>query len=198
MGNCNNKSKTSLKNLKTKPTNKIPYNDYGYLFKVVMIGDSGSGKSSVLLRFADNTFLDNIMSTIGVDFKSQTLKIGEENIKLQIWDTAGQEKYRTITSTYYRAAQGVVLVFDVTSEESFQNTKKWFSDLEKYTEKSVYKILVGNKADLTDQRKVSLSQVEEYAQSMGVPYIETSAKEGTNITLTFDQLALGMMKNVSL
>jgi len=200
MGNCNkSKTKNRIKLDKTKQIQKGPLtNDYTYLFKVVLIGDSGSGKSSVLLRFADNTFLESMMSTIGVDFKIQTLKIGPENVKLQIWDTAGQEKFKTITSTYYRGSNGVVLVFDVTNEESFLNIQKWLSDVDKATDKSVFKILVGNKADMIDTRKVSQSQAEAYSQAMGIPYIETSAKEGTNIQATFEQLAVGMMKNVTL
>jgi len=172
-------------------------NDFTYLFKVVMIGDSGSGKSSVLLRFADNTFLDNIMSTIGVDFKIRTLKIGEDNVKLQIWDTAGQERFKTITSSYYRGTHGVVLVFDVTNEETYQNIQKWLADVERSTDDSVFKILVGNKADLLE-RQVPKQVAEDFAKSVQIPYIETSAKEATNIQFTFEELSRGMIKNMPL
>jgi len=185
---------------KTTATKNAPVfnNDFTYLFKVVMIGDSGSGKSSVLLRFADNTFLDNIMSTIGVDFKIRTLKIGEDNVKLQIWDTAGQERFKTITSSYYRGTHGVVLVYDVTNEETYQNIQKWLADVERSTDDSVFKILVGNKADLLDERQVPKQVAEDFAKSVQVPYIETSAKEATNIQFTFEELSRGMIKNMPL
>jgi len=192
------KSQIHKKGKTTAPKNAPVFNnDFTYLFKVVMIGDSGSGKSSVLLRFADNTFLDNIMSTIGVDFKIRTLKIGEDNVKLQIWDTAGQERFKTITSSYYRGTHGVVLVFDVTNEETYQNIQKWLADVERSTDDSVFKILVGNKADLLE-RQVPKQVAEDFAKSVQVPYIETSAKEATNIQFTFEELSRGMIKNMPL
>ncbi|XP_059911082.1 ras-related protein Rab-35b isoform X3 [Gadus macrocephalus] len=103
--------------------------DYDYLFKLLIIGDSGVGKSSLLLRFADNTFSGNYITTIGVDFKIRTVEINGEKVKLQIWDTAGQERFRTITSTYYRGTHGVIVVYDVTSAESFVNVKRWLHEI---------------------------------------------------------------------
>ncbi|XP_056275538.1 ras-related protein Rab-35b isoform X2 [Pseudoliparis swirei] len=103
--------------------------DYDYLFKLLIIGDSGVGKSSLLLRFADNTFSGSYITTIGVDFKIRTVEINGEKVKLQIWDTAGQERFRTITSTYYRGTHGVIVVYDVTSAESFVNVKRWLHEI---------------------------------------------------------------------
>ncbi|XP_065759795.1 ras-related protein Rab-35 isoform X2 [Muntiacus reevesi] len=103
--------------------------DYDHLFKLLIIGDSGVGKSSLLLRFADNTFSGSYITTIGVDFKIRTVEINGEKVKLQIWDTAGQERFRTITSTYYRGTHGVIVVYDVTSAESFVNVKRWLHEI---------------------------------------------------------------------
>ena len=101
--------------------------DYDYLFKLVLIGDSGVGKSCLLLRFADDSFTDSYISTIGVDFRFRTVTIDKKTVKLQIWDTAGQERFRTITSAYYRGAHGIIMVYDVTSEESFEHVEEWLS-----------------------------------------------------------------------
>ncbi|WBY58514.1 ras-related protein Rab-1B [Plasmodium yoelii yoelii] len=105
---------------------------YDSLFKILLIGDSGVGKSCLLLRFADDTYTDSYISTIGVDFKIKTIEIDDKIIKLQIWDTAGQERFRTITSSYYRGAQGIIIVYDVTDRDSFNNVKNWIIEIEKY------------------------------------------------------------------
>ncbi|KAF1762029.1 hypothetical protein GCK72_010290 [Caenorhabditis remanei] len=158
--------------------------DYDHLFKLLIIGDSGVGKSSLLLRFADNTFSENYITTIGVDFKIRTMDINGQRVKLQIWDTAGQERFRTITSTYYRGTHGVVVVYDVTNGESFGNVKRWLQEIENNCD-SVQKVLVGNKCEESDRRVVLESDARNYAQSMNIAFFETSAKEDKNVEPMF-------------
>ncbi|CAN1259158.1 Ras-related protein RABD2b, partial [Linum perenne] len=140
-----------------------------YLFKLLLIGDSGVGKSCLLLRFADDSYLDSYISTIGVDFKIRTVEQDGKTIKLQIWDTAGQERFRTITSSYYRGAHGIIVVYDVTDLESFNNVK----------------LLVGNKSDLTANRVVPYETAKAFADEIGIPFMETSAKNAANVEDAF-------------
>jgi Ras-related protein Rab-1A len=159
--------------------------DYDYLFKIVIIGDSGVGKSCMLLRFADGTFTDSFISTIGVDFKIKTLRIDDKKIKLQIWDTAGQDRFKSITSSYYRGAHGIILVYDITDKQSFANIETWLGDIERYGLKTVNKLLIGNKCDLTDQREVDYETGQHLANELNISFIETSAKDSTNINDAF-------------
>uniref|UniRef100_A0A914BWX9 Ras-related protein Rab-35 n=1 Tax=Acrobeloides nanus TaxID=290746 RepID=A0A914BWX9_9BILA len=159
--------------------------DYDHLFKLLIIGDSGVGKSSLLLRFADNTFSPNYITTIGVDFKIRTINIDGQRIKLQIWDTAGQERFRTITSTYYRGTHGVIVVFDVTNGESFSNVKRWLHEIENNCD-NVQKILVGNKVDDPERRVVVDSDAKRFAETIKINYFETSAKENLNVEAMFN------------
>merc|ERR1712157_499578 len=128
--------------------------DYDYLFKLVLIGDSGVGKSCLLLRFADDSFTDSYISTIGVDFRFRTVNIDMKTVKLQIWDTAGQERFRTITSAYYRGAHGIIMVYDVTNSESFEHVEEWLSEVNRHASETTKKLLVGNKCDLESERAV--------------------------------------------
>merc|ERR1712196_737176 len=123
--------------------------EYDYLFKLLLIGDSGVGKSCLLLRFADDTYTETYISTIGVDFKIRSIEIDGKVIKLQIWDTAGQERFRTITSSYYRGAHGIIVVYDITDEDSFTAVARWITEIERFAGQDVNKMMVGNKADLT-------------------------------------------------
>ncbi|KAJ0897623.1 putative small GTP-binding protein [Helianthus annuus] len=159
--------------------------EYDYLFKLLLIGDSGVGKSCLLLRFADDSYLDSYISTIGVDFKIRTVDQDGKTIKLQIWDTAGQERFRTITSSYYRGAHGIIIVYDVTDLESFNNVKQWLGEIERYASENVNKLLVGNKCDLTESRAVSYDTAKEFADEIGIPFMETSAKDATNVEQAF-------------
>jgi Ras-related protein Rab-1A len=159
--------------------------DYDYLFKILLIGNSGVGKSSLLLRFADDTFTDNFMPTIGVDFKIRTLEVDGRTIKLQIWDTAGQERFKTITSSYYKGAHGIIVVYDVTDKESFKNIDTWMNEVEKHASDNVSRILVGNKNDLEESRQVSTDEGKELADQYNIRFMETSAKESANVEEAF-------------
>merc|ERR1711937_59024 len=154
--------------------------EYDYLFKLLLIGDSGVGKSAILLRFADDTFTESYISTIGVDFKIRTIDLEGKTIKLQIWDTAGQERFRTISSTYYRGAHGIIIVYDITNIESFHNVQRWMQEISKYAKENVSKLLVGNKSDLT-QRAVTESEGKAFAKEHSLPFLETSARTGANV-----------------
>uniref|UniRef100_A0A452TW39 Ras-related protein Rab-35 n=2 Tax=Ursus TaxID=9639 RepID=A0A452TW39_URSMA len=141
---------------------------------------AGVGKSSLLLRFADNTFSGSYITTIGVDFKIRTVEINGEKVKLQIWDTAGQERFRTITSTYYRGTHGVIVVYDVTSAESFVNVKRWLHEINQNCD-DVCRILVGNKNDDPERKVVETEDAYKFAGQMGIQLFETSAKENVNV-----------------
>lgn len=161
--------------------------EYDHLFKLLIIGDSGVGKSSLLLRFADNTFSGSYITTIGVDFKIRTLEIDGEKVKLQIWDTAGQERFRTITSTYYRGTHGVIVVYDVTNGESFANVKRWLHEIEQNCE-MVNRILVGNKNDDPERKVVLTEDAQRFAEQMKIQLFETSAKENINVEEMFNEI----------
>ena len=168
--------------------------DYDYLFKVLLVGNSSVGKSSLLLRFVDNQWNDLFVPTIGVDFKIRTMEIDNKNVKLQIWDTAGQERFKNITASYYRGAHGIFVVYDISDTESFKNINNWLIEIEKNANKNVYKILVGNKCDLEDKRTVSYQQGKELAETYGMQFIETSAKSNTNVDEAFHLLGREVMK----
>jgi len=168
--------------------------DYDYLFKLVLIGDSGVGKSCLLLRFADDNFTDSYISTIGVDFRFRTVTIDSKVVKLQIWDTAGQERFRTITSAYYRGADGIIMVYDVTSAESFDHVEEWLSEVDRYANENTVKLLVGNKADLVEKREVSEETAQRFADKLNISFLETSAKTATNVEAAFLTMAKELIK----
>ena len=162
---------------------------YDDLFKLVIIGDSGVGKSCILLRFADDTFTENYYSTIGVDFRFKCVDIGERKCKLQIWDTAGQERFKTVTSAYYRGADGIIIVFDQTDRESFNNIQKWIDDISKYSTEEPAKIIIANKDDVPNEKKiVKIEDISEMEKKTGLEVIKTSAKTGENIDYAFKKL----------
>ncbi|KAJ1548844.1 GTP-binding protein of the rab [Cladochytrium tenue] len=163
--------------------------EYDYLFKLLLIGDSGVGKSCLLLRFADDTYTESYISTIGVDFKIRTIELEGKTVKLQIWDTAGQERFRTITSSYYRGAHGIIVVYDVTDQETFNNVKQWLQEIDRYAVEGVNKLLVGNKSDLTSKKVVEFSVAKEFADQLQVPFLETSAKNSSNVEQAFLTMA---------
>eukprot|EP01097_Dermamoeba_algensis_P002825 TRINITY_DN2119_c0_g1_i2.p1 TRINITY_DN2119_c0_g1~~TRINITY_DN2119_c0_g1_i2.p1 ORF type:complete len:197 (-),score=25.37 TRINITY_DN2119_c0_g1_i2:305-895(-) len=162
-----------------------------HFYKLLLIGDSGVGKSCLLVRFSDGVFTESFISTIGVDYKMKTMEIDGVQVKLQIWDTAGQERFRTITQNYYRNAHGIIVVYDITDEGSFENVNKWVReiDISAPPETNIPKLLVGNKADLEQKRQVPTEKGQELANQLGVPFVETSAKEATNVEEVFNKLA---------
>jgi len=171
--------------------------EYDYLFKLLLIGDSGVGKSCLLLRFADDTYTESYISTIGVDFKIRTIELDGKTIKLQIWDTAGQERFRTITSSYYRGAHGIIVVYDITDTQTFASVKQWLSEIDRFACENVNRLLVGNKSDLKDKRKVDTATAKEFADSLGIPFIETSAKNASNVEDAFITMASEIKKKMA-
>ncbi|GAA6097383.1 ras-related protein ORAB-1 isoform X2 [Tachysurus ichikawai] len=169
---------------------------FDYLFKLLLIGDSGVGKSCLLLRFADDTYTESYISTIGVDFKIRTIEMDSKIVKLQIWDTAGQERFRTITSSYYRGAHGIIIVYDVTDQESFNNIKQWLEEIDRYACENVSKLLVGNKSDLTSKKVVDFTIAKEFAETLKIPFMETSAKNASNVEKAFLTMASEIQKRV--
>jgi len=159
--------------------------DYDYLFKIVLVGDSGVGKSNLLSRFTRNEFCLESKSTIGVEFATRTVELQGKVVKAQIWDTAGQERYRAITSAYYRGAVGALLVYDITATDTFQNIEKWLSELRDHADANIVIMLVGNKCDLEHLRTTSEKIAKDFAIGQGLLFIETSALDSTNVEQAF-------------
>lgn len=162
--------------------------DYDYLFKVVLIGDSGVGKSNLLSRFARNEFSLESKSTIGVEFATRSIHVDDKIVKAQIWDTAGQERYRAITSAYYRGAVGALLVYDVTRHITFENVERWLKELRDHTDSNIVIMLVGNKADLRHLRAVSTDDAKTFAERENTFFMETSALESMNVENAFTEV----------
>jgi len=166
-------------------------------YKLLIIGDSAVGKTCLLLRFSDSTFSEGYISTIGVDFKVKTIRVNGKEVKLKIWDSAGQERFRSITSSYYREAHGILLVYDITDTPSYNNIPKWLDEVHRYVpqEKKVVKMLVGTKSDLTLKRTVTEEVPKAFARSQlpPMPFIETSAKANLNVEECFQTIADAIM-----
>jgi len=180
---------------------------YDHLFKLLMIGDAAVGKSSLLIRFTDDAFDEHIQSTIGVDFKVKHLELNNKRIKLTVWDTAGQERFRTLTSSYYRGAQGVVMVYDVTRRDSFDNLDHWLKEVKLYSPNNgegVVKLLVGNKIDLSEgsngeyNRQVDRHEAEEWARNQGMLFLEASAKTKTGVQESFMEVVNKILEDPDL
>ncbi|POW02413.1 hypothetical protein PSHT_12132 [Puccinia striiformis] len=169
---------------------------YDFLIKLLLIGDSGVGKSCLLLRFCDDAYTPSFITTIGIDFKIRTIELDGKRIKLQIWDTAGQERFRTITTAYYRGAMGILLVYDVTDEKSFENIRNWHANIDQHASEGVNKILIGNKSDSVDKKIVQENQGREFAAELGISFMETSAKANTNVEEAFFSLARKLTTNM--
>ncbi|XP_041600368.1 ras-related protein Rab-13 isoform X2 [Vulpes lagopus] len=154
---------------------------YDHLFKLLLIGDSGVGKTCLIIRFAEDSFNNTYISTIGIDFKIRTVDVEGKKIKLQVWDTAGQERFKTITTAYYRGAMGIILVYDITDEKSFENIQNWMKSIKENASAGVERLLLGNKCDMEAKRKL--------AREHGIRFFETSAKSSTNVDEAFSSLA---------
>ncbi|KAH3837823.1 ras-related protein Rab-30-like [Dreissena polymorpha] len=163
--------------------------DYKYLFKVVLIGEAGVGKTCLVRRFTQGLFPPGQAATIGVDFMIKTVEIDGDKVKLQIWDTAGQEKFRSITQSYYRAAHGLVLVYDVCSQNTFDALPQWMVDIESFANQKVMSYLVGNKTDRGDAREVPTHIGKQFADRYEMKFLETSAKEADNVDKLFIDMA---------
>ncbi len=163
--------------------------DYDYIFKLVLIGDTCVGKSCILVRFSDDIFDDNYVTTIGVDFRFKTMVVKNKVVKIQIWDTAGQERYRSITTAYYRGAAAIIICCDCTNEESFNNIKNWVEEIGKYTDKdAVDKMVFMNKCDLTEDRCIKKEDIDKFEKENGIKVLEVSAKTGEGIDKGFEYI----------
>ncbi|XP_068574378.1 ras-related protein Rab-26-like isoform X1 [Cebidichthys violaceus] len=163
---------------------------YDISFKVMLVGDSGVGKTCLLVRFKDGAFLaGSFISTVGIDFRNKVLNIDGVKVKLQIWDTAGQERFRSVTHAYYRDAHALLLLYDVTNKTSFDNIQAWLTEIHEYAQQDVVLMLLGNKADATHERVVKREDGERLAKEFGVPFMETSARSGLNVELAFTAVA---------
>uniref|UniRef100_A0A2P2LP34 GTP-binding family protein n=1 Tax=Rhizophora mucronata TaxID=61149 RepID=A0A2P2LP34_RHIMU len=158
-------------------------------YKLVFLGDQSVGKTSIITRFMYDKFDNTYQATIGIDFLSKTMYLEDRTVRLQLWDTAGQERFRTITSSYYRGAHGIIIVYDVTDQESFNNVKQWLNEIDRYASENVNKLLVGNKSDLTANKVVSYETAKAFADEIGIPFMETSAKNATNVEEAFMAMA---------
>ena len=158
------------------------------MVKVILIGDSGVGKTNIMSKFLKNQFMEESKATIGVEFGSKLFNHEGHKIKAQIWDTAGQEKYKAITGAYYKGSKGALVVYDITQKKTFENIEKWVNDLKAAGDPKITIILIGNKNDLDDKRQVSKDQGEEKARSFGCAFLETSAYSGDNIDKAFNYM----------
>ncbi|XP_008428934.1 RAB11a, member RAS oncogene family, like [Poecilia reticulata] len=171
--------------------------EYDYLFKVVLIGDSGVGKSNLLSRFTRNEFNLESKSTIGVEFATRSIQVEGKTIKAQIWDTAGQERYRAITSAYYRGAVGALLVYDIAKHLTYENAERWLKELQDHADSNIVIMLVGNKSDLRHLRAVPTDEAKGFAEKNGLSFLETSALDSSNVELAFQTILTAIYHIVS-
>ena len=169
--------------------------EYDLMFKILLLGDSGVGKSSLLLRYTKNEFNVDMRSTIGVEFALKYLKIDNFLLKVQIWDTAGMERYRSITSAYYKGAKGVIIVYDICRQKSFEDVDNWIDDFKSKADEDAVILLIGNKNDLDDKREVRKEEAETKAQKNKFAFMETSAKDNNNVEKAFETLFKEIVKN---
>ena len=168
--------------------------EYDMMFKVLLLGDSGDGKSSILLRYTKNQFTADMRSTIGVEFGIKYLTLDNLQLKVQIWDTAGMERYRSITSAYYKGAKGVIVVYDICRKVSFDNIDKWIDDFKSKADEDAVILIIGNKSDLQDKREVNTEEVKLKAEKNKMAFMETSAKNNENVSKAFLQLFKEIIK----
>ena len=163
--------------------------------KFIILGDSGVGKTNLLLRYVGESFSENYIATLGIDFKMKNIIYNDVKVALQIWDTAGQEKYRSITSSYYKGAHGCLLVYDITRKVTFENIDKWLAEIKLSSNNEINMILIGNKCDLEDKREVSIEEAQNKAKLLNMAFMETSALNGTNVEKAFNELVNNVYQN---
>ena len=161
-----------------------------YKLKILVVGESGVGKTNLIRRFANDEFNQDTKATVGVEFLCKTYKINQDIIKMDIWDTAGQERYRSITSAYYKGSKGVLIVYDITSKNSFDKIEKWLSEVKEKAGNDIKFIIIGNKVDLSEKREVTLKEATEKAMTLNCPLMETSALNSTNVQKAFRDLLI--------
>ena len=169
-----------------------------FIYKILLLGDSSVGKTCFLMRYIDNTFQEIHMSTIGLDYKIKNIELADgKTAKFQIWDTAGQDRFRAITKNYYKGAHGIILLYDITNKKTFDNVKNWMNQIKEEVTDKVCIILVGNKIDAEEQRVVTTEEGEKMAQGFGLMFFECSAKNGENISIAFDEIIKKIIENYS-
>ena len=170
--------------------------EHAYIFKYIIIGDMGVGKSCLLHQFTDKKFLSDSPHTIGVEFGTRVVDVGEKSIKLQIWDTAGQERFRAVTRSYYRGAAGAILVYDITRRQTFSHITSWLQDAKNLTNPQTVMMLIGNKQDLEQSREVSYEEASKLAEENGLLFYECSGKTGCNVEEAFVETAKTIYENI--
>eukprot|EP01122_Echinamoeba_exundans_P010982 TRINITY_DN4226_c0_g1_i1.p1 TRINITY_DN4226_c0_g1~~TRINITY_DN4226_c0_g1_i1.p1 ORF type:complete len:200 (-),score=24.18 TRINITY_DN4226_c0_g1_i1:325-924(-) len=178
---------SAAKTAKVKP-------DLDYKFKVLMIGDSGVGKSCLLLRATDNTFTESFIGSIGSEFKELKLEVLDKIVVLQIWDTAGQERFRTVTSSYYQGSDAILCCYDITNLETFNNLQKWMGEVDRYARDNQFKAIVGCKSDLEQNRAVREEEAVEFSDQLNLMHFTTSSKDATGVDYLFNQLAQELVR----
>ena len=186
----------SIEKLTIEELSPGDYEQEDYKIKIIVVGDSGVGKTNLINRFASDKFDTNSKATIGVEFVYKTLKINKEVIKVEVWDTAGQERYRAITSSYYKGAKGAIIVYDITNEDSFNNVESWMNEVTKKGKTDMQFLLVGNKKDLINDRKVTEQKGIDKAKELNMNLFEASALEKTNVNEAFNYLVKEIFLNI--
>ncbi|KAH0792814.1 ras-related protein RABA2a [Histomonas meleagridis] len=166
----------------------LPNEDVDYVIKIILVGESGVGKTNLLSQFARGLFVSNSKTTIGVEFASKTIEYRGKKVKVQIWDTAGQERYRAITNSYYRGTKGAMILYDITSAATFNALPKWLAEVRESVGNDVPIMLIGNKLDLEDKRSILQKEAAHYAEIEKMLYFETSAMDSTNVETAFNQM----------
>uniref|UniRef100_A0A914CRE4 Ras-related protein Rab-25 n=1 Tax=Acrobeloides nanus TaxID=290746 RepID=A0A914CRE4_9BILA len=168
--------------------------DCDYIYKIILVGDMGVGKSNLLLRYTRDSFSLNKESTIGVEFDIKKIQVDDKTIKIQLWDTAGSERYKAIVPTYYRRALGALIIYDITRYDSFKNVSRWLAELKDHSSPNIVITLIGNKFDLESVRRVPVEEGARFAKENGLMFLETSALDSTNVELAFEKLVKEIYK----
>jgi len=169
---------------------------YDFLFKVVVVGDSGVGKTGITNRYLKGNFQEDTKTTVGVEFGAKKVYIKDKCVKIQIWDTAGQERYRSVTTAYYKGAKGALIVYDITNTQTFENVERWIKEVKDATDKEIKIILIGNKSDLEENRLVSVEEGRLMSEENNLSFFETSGKNNINVDKAFDDISVEVVSNM--